>query len=197
VPISKLALQVCGQLIPAGLLVTVPVPARVTVSIAVFCAELLKVAVTCSLAPSVTTHVGLLPQSLPVHPAKIELAPAVAVRVTADPVEKPALQLCPQLMPAGLLVTLPEPIPAKVTVSTGEALKFAITEVFCVTVILHTPVPLQAPDHPAKKEFAAGDAVSVTWVPLEKLALQALPQLMPVGLLLTVPPPPPAAWTLS
>jgi len=58
-------------------------------------------------------------------------------------------------------------------------------------------VPLQEPDHPAKKEFAAGEAVSVTWVPLEKLPVQVLPQLMPVGLLVIVPAPAPVAWTLS
>jgi hypothetical protein len=44
--------------------------------------------------------------------------------------------------------------------------------VFCVRVTLQVPVPLQAPDQPAKKEFAVGDAVSATWVPLEKLAVQ-------------------------
>jgi hypothetical protein len=65
-------------------------------------------------------------------------------------------------MPAGLLATLPLPVPARVTPNTGKSLKLAMTEVFCVTVTLQTPVPLQSPDHPAKKEFAAGDAVSVT-----------------------------------
>jgi hypothetical protein len=58
-------------------------------------------------------------------------------------------------------------------------------------------VPLQAPDQPAKNEFAAGEALRVTCVPLEKLAAQVLPQLMPAGVLLTVPAPPPEAWTLS
>jgi len=91
-------------------------------------------------------------------------------------------------MPGGLLRTLP--LPLRATVSTGEALKLAVTEVFCVSVRVQTPVPLHAPDHPEKKEFVAGEAVSVTWVPLAKLAVQAWPQLMPAGLLLTVPPPP-------
>ena len=75
---------------------------------------------------------------------------------------KIALQVVPQLMPEGLLATLPLPEPLKVTTNTGEVLKLAITEVFCVNVTLQTPVPLQAPDHPAKKEFAVGDAVSDT-----------------------------------
>jgi hypothetical protein len=75
------------------------------------------------------------------------------------------------LIPDGLLATLPVPVPPRITVSTGEALKVAITEVFCVNVTLQTPLPLQAPDHPAKKELPIGDAVSITWVPLAKLAL--------------------------
>jgi len=82
VPAVKLALQVDPQLIPAGLLVTppVPVPARITLSIGAFAT--LKIAVTCWLALSVTVQVGLVPLQPPVHPAKDELAAAVAVRVT-------------------------------------------------------------------------------------------------------------------
>jgi hypothetical protein len=109
----------------------------------------------------------------PLHPAKVEFAPAVAVSVTDVPELKFAWQVCPQLMPEGLLVTLPVPVPLKLTVSTGEALKLAVTEVFCVSDKVQTLVPLQPPDQPAKKEFAAGVAVSVTLVPLEKLAEQA------------------------
>ena len=183
---------------PEGLLITVPdpVPAGITVS-AVPPWIRLKVAVTCSDALTVIVQVRVVPVHAPAHPAKVELLAGVAVSVTEVPGAKPALHDCPQLMPEGVLATLPLPVPLKATASTGEALKLAITEVFCVSVTVHTPVPWQAPDHPAKKKFAAGDAVSVTWVPLEKLALQALPQLMPLGLLLTVPPPPPPAWTLS
>jgi hypothetical protein len=193
VPVGKFALQVFPQLMPEGLLVTVPVPfpERPTVNTVA-----LNVAVTFSLALSVTAHVGLLPQLPPVHPANDELASAVAASVTV-PAPKLALQVCPQLIPDGELVTVPVPVPARATVSTGEVLKLAITEVFCVKVTLQAAVPLQPPDHPAKKEFAAGDAVRVTVVPLEKLALQAWPQLIPAGLLLTVPPPPPVACTVS
>jgi hypothetical protein len=164
VPVVKLALQVVPQLLmPEGLLVTVPVPVppTLTVNRDVFWTGL-KVAVTFSLALSVTAQVELLPQLPTFQPAKVELAPAVAVSVIAVPGPKLALQVVPQLMPKGVLLTLPVPEPLRPTVSTGEVLKFAITEVFCISVTLHTPVPLQAPDHPAKKEFAVGDAVSVT-----------------------------------
>jgi hypothetical protein len=101
------------------------------------------------------------------------------------------------LIPDGLLATLPLPVPPRVTASTGKSPKVARTDVFVVNVTLQTPVPLQAPDHPAKTELPIGAALSITWVPLAKLALHAWPQLMPAGLLLTIPPPTPAAWTLS
>ena len=136
-------------------------------------------------------QVELLPAQAPPHPANDEFAAAVAVRVIEVPGSKLALQVWPQLMPGGLLTTLPLPVPAKVTPRTGEAPKFAMTEAFCINVTLQVPVPLQAPDQPAKYEFPDGDAVSVTCVPLGKLAVQVLPQLMPAGLLLTVPPPTP------
>jgi hypothetical protein len=130
-------------------------------------------AVTFSLALSVTVQLGPVPlHPPPFHPANNEPVPAVAVRVTRLLGSKLALQVCPQLMPEGLLVTLPVPVPPRATVKTGEVLKFAMTETFCIKVTLHVPVPLQAPDQPAKKGFAVGEAVSDTWVPLEKLAVQ-------------------------
>lgn len=163
VPALKGALQVGPQLIPAGTLETVPVPdpSETTVSTGMLW-TMLKTAVTFSLALSVTTQVGLLLQPPPVQPAKDEFAAAVAVSVTGVPGLKLALQVCPQLIPDGLLVTLPEPVPPNAMASTGKSLKLPITEVFCVSVTLHAPVPLQAPDHPAKKEFVAGEATSVT-----------------------------------
>jgi hypothetical protein len=175
VPDRKGALQVVPQLMPEGVLVTVPVPVpeRVTPSVGVLWTTL-KVAVTVSLALSVTVQVVPAPlQPPPDQPTNAELVPAVAVRVTEVPVEKPALQVAPQLMPAGVLATAPVPLPFTATVSIGEELKLAVTEVFCVSDKVQTLVPLQPPDQPAKKEFAAGVAVSVTLVPLEKLAEQA------------------------
>lgn len=57
--------------------------------------------------------------------------------------------------------------------------------------------PEQAPDQPAKLLPAEGVALSVTVVPLAKLALQPEPQLMPGGLELTLPVPVPDLLTLS
>jgi hypothetical protein len=109
--------------------VPVPVPARLTVSTAGL--EIaLKLAVTCSLAARVNVQVRLVPLQLPVHPAKVEFAPTVAVRVTWVPLVKLALQAVPQLIPEGVLAMVPVPVPPRLTVSTtgfGTVLKLAVT----------------------------------------------------------------------
>jgi hypothetical protein len=78
-----------------------------------------------------------------------------------------------------------------------EVLKVAITEAAAESVTVHAAVPVQAPVHPAKEEPAAAVAVRVTAVPLGKLAVQVEPQLIPEGVLVTVPVPVPASWTVS
>jgi hypothetical protein len=97
-------------------------------------------------------QVELLPLALhaPPHPEKCEFAPAVAVRITCSPGLKLALQVCPQSIPDGLLVTLPTPLPSKATASTGSVSKLAVAATFFVNVIWQTPTPLHAPDHPPK-----------------------------------------------
>ena len=56
---------------------------------------------------------------------------------------------------------------------------------------VQVPVPVQAPllDQPVKTLPVAGVAVRVMEVPLVKLLVQVVPQLMPVGELVTVPEP--------
>ena len=117
------------------------------------------------------------------------------------PLAKLALHVAPQSIPAGLLVTVPVPVPALCTVSWKEggglAVKVAVTAALLVNVTLQVPVPAHAPDQPANVELLFGAAVSVTMVPLVKLALHVAPQLIPAGLLVTVPAPVPALWTVS
>jgi hypothetical protein len=65
----------------------------------------------------------------------------------------------------------------------------AVTDKLLMSVTMHGPMPVHAPDHPLKMEFAPGAAVSVTFVPTLKFALQVVPQLIPEGLLVIVPVP--------
>lgn len=76
-------------------------------------------------------------------------------------------------------------------------LKVAVTAFAALMVTEQVPVPVQAPLQPVKVDPAAAVSVKVTTVPLLKLALQVLGQLIPLGLLLTVPLPVPAGVTLN
>jgi hypothetical protein len=161
----------------------------------------LKVAVTLVLAAKVTVQVPVPEHPPPVQPANVEPELGVAVSVTAVPLAKLALQACPQLMPEGLLVTVPVPVPLSCTVScTGgmvDVLKAAETLVPAETSTVQLPVPLHAPVQPANVEPELAAAVSVTDVPLAKVALHVCPQLMPAGVLVTIPVPVPLLWTVS
>ena len=72
----------------------------------------------------------------------------------------------------------------------------AVTDVVDDTVMLQAPVPLHAPDQPAKVEPVLAIAVSVTDVPAVNVPLHVWPQLIPAGVLLTIPEPVPAFVTL-
>jgi hypothetical protein len=76
----------------------------------------LKVAVTLRAELIVTVQVPV-PLHAPLQPANVEPDAAAGVRVTAVPDVYVALQVVPQLMPAGELVTVPAPVPAFVTLS--------------------------------------------------------------------------------
>jgi hypothetical protein len=73
----------------------------------------------------------------------------------------------------------------------------AVTDALLVNVTLQVLVPAQPPDQPANVEVPFAAAVSVTMVPLGKLALHVGPQLIPAGLLAIVPAPVSALWTVS
>ncbi len=82
-PLGKLAEQLVPQLIPAGELVTVPlpVPAVLTVRAKVW----LKVAVTVVVADMLTVQEPVPEQPPPLQPPKVEPGSGVAVRATAVP----------------------------------------------------------------------------------------------------------------
>src|SRR2546430_8345726 len=96
-------------------------------------------------------------------------------------------------MPAGLLVRVPMPVPALLTVRVRVCgVKVAVTVVAAETVTVQGPVPAQPPPvQPVKVEPAAGAAVRVTAGPLGKFAAQGAPQGMPAGALVTGPGPVP------
>lgn len=89
----------------------------------------------------------------------------------------------------------------------SEPPKVAVTEIAPVIVTLQLAVPAHAPVQLTKVPPLAGVSVNATAVPCAKVALHVfvveLPvglgveQLIPAGLLVTVPVPPPAVVTVS
>jgi hypothetical protein len=186
-------LQVAPQLIVPGELVMVPVPGPVVLTVRVKVGAGEKVAVTG------TAEVPPVPeQPAPLQPANTDPPVGVAVRVIRVLVLKLAEQVAPQLMPAGELLTDPDPVPARVTL-TGKAagMKSALTDCAEFMVTEQAPVPGHAPLQPLNTEPAAGVGVRVTTEPLEKLAAQVVPQLIPAGVLTTDPVPAPDVVTVS
>jgi hypothetical protein len=170
-------------------------------------------AVALVLAFSENEQLGLvLPEQGPLdHRVK---APVVteANNVMAVPDGNVALQVEPQAIPAGVLETLPDELPfrTRVTVSVkvpdgggggggdDAALNTAVTVTLDEMATLQVPVPEQPPPlQPANTEPEAGVAVNVTVVPLENDREQVVPQLIPLGLLVTVPEPVPDFRTVS
>jgi hypothetical protein len=203
VPLEKLAEHLVPQLMPAGLLVTVPVPdfAAVSLTVCPVPVFLENVAVTVVSELSVMVHCPVPEHPPPLQPANTEPSP-LAVRTTLVPLEKLVEHVLPQLIPAELLLTFPLPLPSLVTMRANVPavcwVNVAVTSILALTVTLHVPVPEQPPPlQPENTEPLAATAVSVTLVPLVKLAEQALPQSMAAGLLVTVPLPAPEVITLS
>jgi hypothetical protein len=62
----------------------------------------------------------------PLQPEKIEPGFAVAMRVIEVPLAKFAEQFVVQLIPAGLLLTTPLPVPAAVAIATIETVSFGV-----------------------------------------------------------------------
>jgi hypothetical protein len=140
-----------------------------------------------------------VPLHAPPHPANVEPSNGVAVNVTTVPLVKLAEHPLPQSIPVGLLVTVPPPVPLSVTVNVKLlAVNCGCSVTGPLTVNVHVPVPSHVSSvHPVKVDPADAVAVSVICVPLAKLALHVSGQLIPAGLLVTVPAPVPTSCTVT
>jgi hypothetical protein len=112
----------------------------------------------------VTVHVAPETASHPLQPVKNALG--LAVSVTSVSLSNSAAQSVPQLIPAGLELTMPD-IPVLLTLSAKRfRSKPAVTVLAPVIVTVHVvPDTLSHPVQPRKTELPAGLAVSVTLVP--------------------------------
>jgi len=116
VPGAKPALQVPGQDIPLGLLVTVPTPGPPIVTVSVIGgvgAVAVKVVVTVWLAFMTTVQIGPLSmQPAPLQLVNVEPSEGTTLSVTIAPLSKSVSQLDPHEIPLGSLLTVPVPVPA-------------------------------------------------------------------------------------
>jgi hypothetical protein len=185
VPLWKVDVQpTVGQMMPAGLEVTVPVPLTLTVN-----PGAPKFAVTVPAALMATLQDGAAPQGAD-QPRNDEPAAGVAVSVTVLPYAKLALQVAPQLMPAGTDVTVPAPVGLETTVRVGVALKLAVTVAGALNATeVVAALPEALPPQVANALPAPGIAVRVTDRPEGKDPVQVPGQLMPAGEETTLPLP--------
>ena len=87
----------------------------------------------------------------------------------------------------GELVT--EPLPVTLTDNATSCANVAVTDSAAFVATVQAPLPLQAPPQLLKAQPPAGVGVKVTCDPPVKTWLQVDGQLMPAGLLATVPLP--------
>jgi hypothetical protein len=112
----KLAKQVNPHLIPAGELVTAPVPVPDLVTVRAYVCR--NVAVT-ECTAFIKRWQAPIPVQSPDHPANFDPASGIAVSVTSESLANVDEQTAPQSIPEGEEVTapLPEPIPRTLTVA--------------------------------------------------------------------------------
>lgn len=158
----------------------------------------MNVAVTEDAAVRLTVQVVAVPVQPPLHPVRLEPGAGDAVSVTELPTSKAPTQAAPHEMPAGVDVTVPEPVPAFATVSSAALrVKVAVTVVAVVTSTTQAPVPVQPPLQPAKVELWSAAALNVMRSPWKSCVEQVGPHEMPAGTDVTVPPPVPLRMTLN
>ncbi len=149
-------------------------------------------------ALTVTVQVPV-PLHAPDHPVKALPTAAVADSTTEVPDRNDDVHVAPQLMPAGLDVTVPEPLPLFDTVSVyGTCWNVAVTVRAAVIETRHVDaVPEHEPDHPVNLLPLVGDATNVTDVPDGSGVEHDAEQFKAGEPEVTCPFPPPAVLTVS
>lgn len=110
---------------------------------------------------------ALVPEHAPPQPLKTDPVAGDAVSVTLRPNGKSSVQSAPQLMPLGVDVTVPVPLPARATRSV-RVCRVNVATTLRAAVMLTVQVgdvPEHAPDQPVKSTPTAARALSVTEVP--------------------------------
>src|SRR5687768_10388701 len=112
-----------------------------------------NVAVTDRAELMVTSHVGMrMPEQAPPHERKTCNRSGVAVSMTVLSSTNPSVQSGSQLMPAGVLVTVPAPLVD--TVRVNVSVNVAVTVRAAVIVSTQLPTPEQPPPlQPEKTEL--------------------------------------------
>jgi len=116
----------------------------------------------------VTVHVTPETVLHPLQPASVDPPAAVAVRVTLVPLAYGSEQSVPQLIPDGLELTVPLPVPVLLTVRTKlDESNVAVTVLAIFIVTVHVvPDTVSHPLQLPKVDPPAALAVRVTLVPL-------------------------------
>ena len=191
VPVS-LIVVVCGAVLPTLVYVTVTVPVSVPLAVGVkltFTVQLDPVALPpCNVVGQVFVSPKFVLAAIPVIVAV--LVPTFVIVTGCDALVVPCAWL-PNVNDVGLAVTFAPAVNVTVTVWAPLIVTVHVGGFVCglagVQLVLK----------PLNVEPPVGVAVSTTGFPLSKFAEHVVGQLIPVGLLVTVPVPVPASVTVS
>jgi hypothetical protein len=119
--------------------------------------------VTTALDVNVTLQSAVPVHPAPLQPVKVNPGAALARKDTVLPETKLEEQVDPQLIPEGVLVAIPFPFFATLSVTSFMA-KLAVQVLFA-SILTEPSEQSECPVQPVNFEFDAGRAVKVTTVP--------------------------------
>ncbi len=166
VPVSNFVVQTAPQSMPAGALVTVPLPIPIRETLKVSVGTGLGVNVAAQLRFAVMLTLPSVQSASPDQASNSEFASGVAVRVTAVPSRNDAAHTAPQSTPAGALVTVPPPDPARDTVRVHDGIGLNVAvHARAASMVREPSLQSASPDQPPNVAPASAVAVNVTTVP--------------------------------